>query len=733
MEAVGSRHGGLGGSMEAMLNSNFTIWGYNGHASDEEVEMMSILADEGIKIIHKESWWDATVNNPLDIYYNETFRTYAKYNIDYSRGIQGPGALIDMNDIWAVEMGDEEPGWLRFCDPHSIPLPDAFAKYEDEYYSETGFQLKSLSDMNKTENYVFIEWLNEKCTWVYNYLHDYIKSLAPHVLVFQYMIMYPVLGITEEFGSPYELKADGFAIDCFYPEEYPWLLYESIRRYRTSLPDSIFHVDILGVIWDFINEAGDGDHHKGGSYEQIRRETWISYLSDVEAVGYFDWAPQNNDSFDWQWGHMRTDIMGLRNWRYIDNLAGQLDLLPVFRSNPEVLVIGGGYQQGAPMLTVSELDLFTEYDLVSQRCFIKTDIDLSNYSLVMVTEGYYPDDVVQKLNAYVQEGGNLMFLGGIRSAECPVTTTEVFEIEENTIEDEFEGHTMINITTPNMLDLELNHDSHLFKTYFVENTTLSDDFHPITGFYSIDGEGAAVEVSDFPLLLYHNESNSNSGWVLYFGPYASSTNPDATWETYDWQSPNDLWYLYRKVVRAFASFLGITNSISTDETEDMLITQGVVEDGVILAGICNFQNENREFTYSLDLSQFDYPAGNYWIHSLDNNESLPQVETNGQILSFNTQIIANGTRLFLISEDKPDPSYSIDIFPPIPTAEDVSSDTTGTPTTDTSTTDTSTTSTIPLPGNELTFLVTAGTSILIISVIVMIILVRRRKQVNLEE
>jgi hypothetical protein len=91
-----------------------------------------------------------------------------------------------------------------------------------------------------------------------------------------------------------------------------------------------------------------------------------------------------------------------------------------------------------------------------------------------------------------------------------------------------------------------------------------------------------------------------------------------------------------------------------------------------LAGIMNFENEDREFIYNLDLSQFGFPIGQYWVHSLDENRSEGQYETNGEILSFGTHIPANGTRLFLISRDMPLPGYSIETFPAIPSIHDVS-------------------------------------------------------------
>ncbi len=682
---------------------------------------MHILAEAGIKIVHTESWWNDTVNNPLDIYYNETFRTYAKGVLNFSLGLTGETAVIDTDDLWAVTLGDEEPAWIHYVDIFSSLSPE-IAKYSDIYYAETGYQLKPIYDTNLTECGVFVEWLNEKSVWVYNYMHDYVKSLMPHVLVFQPVMMHPVWGLPYELCAPYELKADGYGTGCYYAVQDPWLLYDTTRRYKTSMPESEFHMTIWGTIWDFVNEAGDGLYYKEGSYEQMRRETWISYLSGADVLTWFDWGPQDNNSYTWRWGHERTDIMGRRNWKYVDNLAGQLEKLPVLKSEPEVLVIGTGYQTGAPMQSIAEVGLFTECDLVNQRCFAKADIDLSNYSLVMVTDGWYYDETVRKLNAFVEEGGNVMFLGGIRSGEGPEDETEAFQIERNSTEPWWwvEGHFRINVTKPNILDLELYQEAPLHATHTIQAENLSSDYHPISGFYQVDENGTPVEINDYPLLLYHNESSPDSGWVMYFGAVHSSTDLGATWETYDREKQPDLWYLYREVVKAFAKFLGITNSISANETEDMLITQGVIEDGTIIAGIHNFRNESRNLTYKLDLSQFGFPAGNYWVHSLDENRLEGQYETNGQILSFGTHVVANGTRLFLISEDRPEPDYSIQIFPHIPSIADV------TPTTTTTTPATSTQTPATTADDIFGVYIIVGGTVIGLSVFTIVIVMKKR-------
>jgi hypothetical protein len=690
--ATGGRHAGLN-SIEVLMDSNFTIITLNGHGGWGDLEAIRLINEAGKKFMHIEGWWNSTINNPLDIYYNDTFRHIAMGHINFSRGLpignQGSPpdvALIDADYIWGITLGDEEPAWRRYCDVSSSLSPE-IAKYNDTYKTETGYFLKPTSEMNRTEYWVFSEWINEKSVWVYNFMYDYVKRLVPHAVIFQYMIMPPVWGFIDDWGAAYELKADGHAMDCYYAVDQPWLLYETIRLYRTSMPGKIFHMDLWGTIWDFINEAGDGLYYKGGSYEQIRRETWISYLSSIDALGYFDWAPENNDSYNWKWGHERTDIMGKRNWKYVDNMMGQIRLLPKFNPEPEVLVIGPGFQTGEAMTTVSNLRIFSEYDRVNQRCFATTDIDLSNYSMVLVTGGWYYNKTIDKLNDYIDNGGNLLFLGGIRTTNEPIDSIKQLQIEKNQTENWINGHLKLNITAPNLLNLNLTQEFEYFYTYAVDATNISSDYHPIgclTDMNTMD------VIEDYPLLLYHNESKPDSGWTLYFGPF------DVRNESIGSDKKPDLWQLYRSVIRAYTNFLGITNSISTEETEDMLISAAQIDSNTILGGVINFRNEARDFTFTYDLSQLGFPGGYYYVHSLDQDRPEGEFATNGQLLSFRTNIEANGTRLFLISEIVPEPGYSIDIFPRIPSIAEVNTTTTVTTTTMTTTTTTATTSTTPI-------------------------------------
>ena len=246
--------------------------------------------------------------NALDIFYNVTFREQVDKIINFDIIGEWPDFYppdrvwrgLDPEKLWAVTLGDEEPACYRESDFYSSLSAD-ISRYSENYYAETGFQLKPLDVANETEAMVFWEWFMEKNVWAYSHFYNYIKSKWPHLLVFQYTFMAPVWGIPELVPT-YDLKADAYIMDCYYAHENPWLLYETIRRYKSTFPDKEFHIILWGTIWDFYNEAGDKEYYKVGSYKQIRREAWISYLSGADAINWFTWGPQDYYGYDWRGG-----------------------------------------------------------------------------------------------------------------------------------------------------------------------------------------------------------------------------------------------------------------------------------------------------------------------------------------------------------------------------------------------------------------------------------------------
>ncbi|MBD3191644.1 MAG: hypothetical protein GF308_13435 [Candidatus Heimdallarchaeota archaeon] len=656
-----------------------TIWWPMGpRMSNEEVNQIHQLANQGVEINYRILWWgepefeDKTI---LDVYYNDMVKNQLTDLIDYNFNGIPPDFYptetdyswggLDPNKLWAVTLGDEEPAWIHQTSFHDT-LAGNFNFYSSHYLSETGFQLKPVYDMNQTEYIVFSEWLNEKNNWVYNFIYDHIKSQWPHLKVFQFMIMNPVWGIPDLWAA-YELKADGHYMDCYYAHDNPWLLYEANRRYKGLMPEKDFQMTLWGTIWNFSQmEGGELVEYHVGSFEQMRREAWLSYLSGVDAIGWFTWAPIGSSAEEWSWGQLRTDTLGKRLFEYVNRLNVELEKLPTLQLQPQVLGIVDELSNFAEKGIFAD-GTFLEYDIVTQRTFAKTALDLSAYKLLIIFNCNNYEETVLKLNDYVTNGGNLLILGGTIPQNVFENGTRItkFPFELHTTQSFEFGHIKYNSSKPNPIDFELDYEALSHQSYALLPENATENYQPIGEHFQILENGTAIKLNSYPLVLYKNSLNPSSGSILYWGISKSSQTEEPD------ENQKYTRLLYRKVLRAYAKYLNLTGAVSTNTTENCLMTQGQLADGTILAGITNMLNENRPISYSLDLDRFSLPPGNYWVHSLDANETLGQFSSTGPILSFSAEVIANGTRLLLISQTKPQPAFSVDIFPPVPTKEEV--------------------------------------------------------------
>ena len=665
------------------LPPNSTIIGFGGpRMGDEVIERLRQAAEKGVRIHYGVGWWGEPgmeYRNALDIFYNEFFREQVYQVIDYNFHGVPPDFYHGLHEwsgldpeliekIPSAGLSGEEP-LTSYCWSDIYGPSEDLAKYSDVYYEETGLQLKGFNDMLEAEQVVFSEWVNEKNVWVFNHLYDYVKSKWPHMQVFQNMF----LDTGPMKCAVYELKADGFMIDIylagFFVQEdgqwrlvepwrdNPWFLYEVIRRYKTMLPDKEFHV----VLWGSYTWPWEGEF---GGFEHIRRNAWVAYLAGADAVGWFTWDPEGEE-------------IGNRLLMYTTRLNRELAKLPVVKPEPQVLVISGEYVPDPEMGLFSDLGLFTEYDIVDQRFLAKKDTDLSKYKLIVIAQWKYYDEVVNKLNDYVADGGNLIFLGGTGFSTSNIYGNETrktkFLIEEGAVQSGVSGHVKIDISGPNMLNLELGYDAGDIDCFMLRVEDLKFKYSPVGDFWKVEADGATRKIEGHPLVLYHDESNPDSGWVLYWGLRKASRNPSFSWANRE--DVEDTNFLYREVCRAFAlNFLKLNSSVSSKDTENILITQSKLNNETVLAGLSNFNLENRSITYSLDLGHFGLRDGEYWVHSLDKNATIGLFESSASMLEIPLDLPGNNaTKLLLISQEKPEPASSIEIFPKRPGADDIPS------------------------------------------------------------
>ena len=650
-------------------NINLFVSGADFQHSPWEAEDVHQLADHGIKINFRTFWWWQFYNGEIawntsvvDFYYNASLLKLLEQYIDWEFTYLNP------EKIWAVTLSEEEPGHSFLHFDQSI---EALQKYNDTYHSETGFWLRRDKLYNEREWAVLNDWQSEKFVWVFNHLYDYIKGKWPHLLVFQFAGLWPG-------GAPVwvggiditDLKADAYMGDGYFYEAYdnPFSLYEPIRQYKSTFPDKEYHFWLWGEeAW---SEAG-----LAGGFEHIRRNAWLAYLAGVDAIGWFNWHYIHGNI--WR----REDTLGKRLFMYTNRLNEELSKLPLFKPRPQVLIIRDqmmSFQVGL----CCDLGLFNEWDVVNQRTFAKKEMDLSQYKLIVVNEDRYYNEVVEKLNEYVKSGGNLIMLGGFGWEQTNIhddePRTSKFLIEEGVRQEHVWGDIIINVSKPNLLGLNLQYEYVDSSMLAISKNTLSENHRSIGEFHLVDGQGSPIQMEYCPLVLYHNSSNPEEGSILYWGvisgPVPPLGFPDVQYEDVvevccpEW---NYTRFLYRNATRAFArNYLHINGSLAEKGTENMIITQSEIEEGVILAGVSNYYPQTVNLNYTLDLDNFDLPEGEYWVHSLDENLTLGLFESQKSLLEVPLGVVANGTRLLLISQQELDPSYSVNIFPDIPTAEE---------------------------------------------------------------
>ena len=636
----------------------------------EDVRALHQFAERGVKIGVGVGIWDSFPNQSiLDIYYNESCLRKLERLIDRVFDVdpeQGPG--VNPERVWSMTLGAEEPYWPMGY-PGENPI---FFQFNETYNDETGFWFKPYDNMNATERLVLVEWTNEKGNWVFNHMYDYAKAKWPHLVLFQsFFPPHPM-----NFGAViFELKADALSIDSYLAGERdnPWIIYNGHRWYTTFAPDKEFHMVLWGQEADAPPWYFEGEL---GGFEHIRRNAWVSYLAGPDALAWFDWHPLYGNG--WQ----RNDTLGKRLFLYVNRIANELNKLPSFKAKPKVLIIGPDNEFTGPEIGwPTELGLFTEFDIMDNRYFAKEEVDLSQYELVIHGAMTRSEAFVKKLNDYVSAGGNVVFLGGIGNRLNiyeNATRETLLSIEEDSTEYWIGEHVKINISLPNPLELELEYDAHRFEGSKLKTFNLTGDYHPIGEFLTVLPDESTVPVDGYPLLLYHNSSRPDSGWILYWGMLKASDTPG-----FNWMDKNDtalVRYLIHEVVQSYAvNFLNMNGSVSNHNTEHMLITQALVDEGLILAGLSNFMVDSWEkyipvdknVNYTLDLAQFGLLDGEYWVYSLDKNASLGSYTSNNAILEIPVHVAANDTRLLLISQVKPQPNYTINIFPPVPTSDEV--------------------------------------------------------------
>ncbi len=631
-----------------------------------EPELVHLLADSGVRINFRLFWWWQFYNGEIawnasvvDLYYNETIMRLLEGFVD------GQLDQLDPEKIWAVTLSEEEPGYsLRY-----FWTPATQRRYNITFHEETGYWLRGQYGLNRTEERVLYRWLSEKTVLVFNRLYDHVKGRWPDALVFQFMVPSP--GAPPVWGGGLDLtglKADALKADLYYYDVYdnPFWLFEYIRHTKTTFPNKELHFWLWGEEpWE---EGG-----LAGGFGHINRNAWVAYLAGVDAVGWFNWHYEHGVMWE------REDVLGKQLIEYANKLSWELGKLPTFKPRPEVLIITDSpmsFQLGL----CCDLGAFHEWDSVDQLTLAEGGVDLSRYKLIVANEAGYLDEAVERLNNYVRSGGNLLLLGGFGRGQSNLygnaTRETLFLMEEGVTQKEIWSETLIEISKPNPIDLELMYRQEVGGDCILglDISTLTDDYQAIGNFYEVVGGGSLKSLDSSPLVLYHNSSNSEEGWVLYWGGLKTRTSDEENWDVVEAfiSDLNHTRLVYREISRAFAGgFLGLMGCVTQNGEENILITQSKMEGGVVLTGIMNNYPHGVDVDYVLDMGRFGLTPGEYWVHSLDRNMSLGRYASEGLMLEVPIHVGAMETRLLVVSQQKPEPSYSVNTSPDVPSPDEV--------------------------------------------------------------
>lgn len=556
---------------------------------EEYLPKLYWLYRQGVEFLVSVDWRPEPVSssmenpNPLDFYYDEAFRNQVYDHLSQVFSMFPEGLAS------GILLGDEEPygayQWFYFGTA-GMEWPDEISKYNGTYHAETGFWFKDLPKMNPMERKTWQEWMEERNAFAYNSMYSYLKTLYPEKSV--------IIAVMENYNlgfDPSLISTDERSGYAFYSKD-PRQIYSGIRYAKTTYPD----MPVDTTLWG----SPRFGFYEGCSYSKLdfKRMAYAAYIAGADRISWFTYGDDERGRMLQNW--QRTDQTGRDAFDAINEINRELMALPVFNCSPKVLEISeydtAGESKGIGLL---------EWDNTNQIRASKAGFDLSKYCLVIVKDQpSLISDFVTKLNQYVEDGGNLVLLGSTGSS-----LTDPF------------GQPRPRLMIENGdIDYQHSYDSMTFTLMGDNPLKLSLELpvsdvarHGISFTFSPNHQTINIEVPEesqgyHPLVLYHDESDPDSGHVFYNGFHVD-------WEPYTYASTPtvQLWILS---LNAFGDIIGFHEGLATEENCKTLASIASFPDRLIV-GFVNDEMERGLFSAEFDFTTRGYEQRSLWLYQRD--------------------------------------------------------------------------------------------------------------------
>ncbi|MFW9996902.1 MAG: hypothetical protein ACFFD4_32975, partial [Candidatus Odinarchaeota archaeon] len=566
------------------------------------------LSDHGLRIQAKIF---GAPHSPLDLYYNETYRIQV-----IEDALAEFDAIIWKDLIAQVVLGDEVPTTL-----YNWNMLNAITSYNDTFHAETGVWIRSKYD-NSREKYIFENWIANRTVSGMNYVYDAFKAAYPE-------IQFGWGTMPTYYYEPKDLKGD-FISGGYYSGDFRYY-YSLIRHAKLAKPSVPVESAIMG------------NHEKNNPlsvpFNLQEQFFWTTYFAGGDALYWFDMGNNAN------WDNIGSEET-FEYYRFHSELNRLANTLPVLEVNPLVLEVDTF--RGAD---IGPSAGFREWDSTSQLRASQTDFSFDQYDIIVVEEQFEAiDSFYNKLSSHVEKGGNVVIKG------------------RNVLSE------LLNVTDePRTAYLPLENDSSISSilAYDRQLFTLDDNFlgavippiHEVSERKSINFTTSAdwtvirtgmpeEDLGYYPLVLYHNTSDPDSGYILYFG-FVSDTSVE--------DNPVDK--LYASLMYQFAGeFLGLDDLVPPKNHPEWIITTGLDDLDHTVIGVIP-DDTGGEICLKVNATRRQLPLENTYFYE-GFAESMWLGEIDQQLSGFYATVPAHEPRRWVLTAPETEHDVHVHVIYP---------------------------------------------------------------------